>query len=96
MVVQVSRIDDEINLGRRAKHAWDEFVEPFHKAKSEELFEAFKRAKSTDVESLSLIKMQLNCLDMLLDNFKFYIETGVLAEIELENGKSKSDLNNGW
>jgi hypothetical protein len=80
----MSDLYKESDLGRRYQEAWDNYVAPFFTAKSEELFEAFKQCPTTNEKGLITIKLQLNCLDMLRDNFQHYIDTGKMAQLQID------------
>lgn len=71
--------------GEMYQRAYDSTVQPFITAKQEELFSAFLTHPSTDTDGLVLIKLQLNTLQSMADEFQSYISTGKLAEQQLKD-----------
>lgn len=69
--------------GERYQRAWDDLIEPFFLEKDHELYQAFKELPTTESDSLVLLKLQVNALEALRDEFKHYINTGRLAQKQL-------------
>jgi hypothetical protein len=79
------RLETERAIGEMHQRAWEHSVQPFVEKKKAELFEAFVDHPSTDKDGLMLIKLQLNALASMGDEFESFINTGKLARQQLEN-----------
>ena len=76
--------ESEQAIGEMHQRAWESSVQPFVKAKQEELFNAFINHQTTDKDGLMLIKLQLNALASMADEFQSLINTGKLARQQLK------------
>lgn len=77
-------LETEAAIGDNYQRAWDGIVKPFFDLKTEELYGHFVNCPTTDERQLMLIKMQVNALNSLKDEFTSYINTGKLAKKQLE------------
>lgn len=82
--VEIHKLQVEAQKGEAAKMAWDHHVLPFFTEKESELFDAFKDASTVNREDIVLIKMQANVLSMIKDYFESKINTGILANNQLQ------------
>jgi hypothetical protein len=60
------------------------YIEPFVQQKEEQLFGAFKEVSAADQDKLLLIRLQVNALESLKDEFQHYVRTGDLASVGLK------------
>jgi hypothetical protein len=89
----MSDLDADVIIGMAHKEAWEGLVSEFYVAKEQELFDLFCNTKTTDRDSLLLIKQQHNALTSLKDNFQHFINTGKIASAEIEANKEENDDN---
>jgi hypothetical protein len=75
----------EASDGRRAQFAYEGFIRPFIEHKRQVLFEAFHAVSVEHPEQLMEIKRQLMAIEALDHEIKVYIETGQLAEHQLND-----------
>tara|TARA_R110000744_G_C19370310_1_gene562417 strand:+ start:4601 stop:4873 length:273 start_codon:yes stop_codon:yes gene_type:complete len=81
---ETARLESEQSIGEMHGRAWEHSVKPFVEAKQAELYAAFVNHPSTDKDGLMLIKLQVNALTSMGDEFQTYINTGKLARQQLE------------
>ena len=84
-----ARLESEQSIGEMHQRAWIHSVEPFIKAKQAELYAAFTAHPTTDKDGLMLIKLQVNALMSMGDDFQSYINTGKLARQQLEENNDE-------
>lgn len=84
-----ARLESEREIGEMHQRAWKHSVEPFVKAKKAELYEAFINHPSTDKDGLMLIKLQINALISMGDEFQTFINTGKLARQQIEENNDE-------
>lgn len=71
--------------GEMYQRAFDSTVQPFISAKETELFDAFLNHPTSDTDGLVLIKLQLNVLTSMRDEFQSKINSGKLARQQIED-----------
>ena len=71
--------------GEMYQRAYDSTVQPFISAKEAELFDAFLNHPTSDTDGLVLIKLQLNVLTSMRDEFQSKINSGKLARQQIED-----------
>jgi len=76
--------ETEQAIGEQHQRAWEFSVEPFIIRKQAELYQVFLDHPTTDTDGLVLIKLQINALQSLSDEFQSQINTGNLARKQLE------------
>lgn len=81
----------EIALGAEHQKTWDALIEPFFEAKQAELFDIFITAGATDKEGLFVIHQQSQALESLRDNFLHFINTGKIAQRQLQEIEERQD-----
>lgn len=74
----------EVALSIRAEHAYNMYIKSFLQRKADDLFAAFCTVSVTDTESVMEIKRQQVALKALEINILADIETGMLAQTQLE------------
>jgi len=79
------QLKKESTKGRRAQFAYEGFIRPFTEEKRKVLFEAFQAVSVEFPDQLMEIKRQLMAVEALDHELKVYIETGTLAEYQLNN-----------
>ncbi len=84
--MNVDKAQEELLLGQKAKSAYDQFIEPFLKAKREDLFNAFQNVPIMQKDDLVEIKRMLMTLDALEIDVKNIIDTGIMATEQLKTG----------
>lgn len=84
---QNDKLTKEVLQGHKYYEVWKELVQPFFDAKSAELFDAFVSHPTSDKEGLVLIKLQCNVLNQLQDEFMAHIQTGKLAQTQINEGE---------
>ena len=82
------QLEIEDAKGSQYSSAWESMVEPFFKAKTEELYGRFLDVSVLEPDHLMVIKMQQNALASLKDEFEHYINTGTLARAALKEEDS--------
>lgn len=76
-------LEFEAAKGEEYQRAWESMVEPFFVQKSKELYEAFCEHPTTDRDGLTILKLQVNALHSLKDEFQSQINSGMLARKQL-------------
>ena len=74
--------EEEIRKGQQAKALYDEILAPYFAEMDNVLFETFKQAKN---DELPEIRRQSRTLDGMKAHIENFIETGKIAQYELEN-----------
>lgn len=76
-------LEFEAARGEQYDRAWKSMVEPFFESKSRELYDAFINHPTTDSNGLTILKLQVNALQSLKDEFESKIMSGKLARQQL-------------
>ena len=87
-------LEVEKATGEKYKRIYENYILPFVEAKEKEMFEAFKQTSAADKDKLLLIRLQVNALESLKDEFQHYISTGLMANQilkEMENENATRD-----
>lgn len=79
---QHDRLLRESKLGEQANMAWMSYMKKYTEDKQKELFEKFL---NQPIESMILVKYEQIALDQLVSGILIAIETGKLAEKQLED-----------
>lgn len=74
----------EVVIARKAQSAYDDYIQKFIALKREDIIDGFRRASVADVETIMKIKQLDIALTALEVAVKRDIETGKLAEKQLE------------
>lgn len=84
---QIARLEMERSKGQEMQRVLDTYIRPFIKEKEEALFDAFRNTTADNIEQLKDIKFQATAIASLESYFIGFVETGKLAEHQLENSK---------
>lgn len=82
----------EYERGEQAKHANEQFIQPFFESKTEQLFNEIQRVKLGDTETLTAIHHQIKSLTALCTDIQSYIDTGKMAGISLNELRKSKEL----
>ena len=88
---QIAHLELERDKGQRAKHAFNNFIQPFVEEKRLVLFEAFQEVSVSNKDDLLEIKRQLMAINALETEIQTIIETGIMAEKALVAEQEKSE-----
>lgn len=76
-------LEFEAAKGEEYERAWESMVKPFFESKSAELYDVFINHPTTDRDGLTILKLQVNALHSLKDEFQSKIMSGKLARQQL-------------
>lgn len=80
---QEEQLLKEVSDGANHGRVFEEYVEPFFELKNSQIFEAWKSTESKDEKQLMLLKLQANVLEGMKEHFIYFMETGQLAAVTL-------------
>ncbi len=82
------RLEDEKNLGRRAKLAWDSYMGKVIEHRRDSIFSTFRKSRPDDVDQLITLRNLLAAVDDIETAIKLDIERGEYAAKQLNEDKS--------
>lgn len=82
------RLQREAALGDRYKEAYEGLFRDFISEAQARLFDAFKQTNPEDRDRLQVIRLQLAAYSTLENHLRTYVDTGNLANIELQEFKN--------
>ena len=77
-------LTEELAIGKGAQKAYNTFFKPFIIARRAMLFDQFAQADVNNMEQLKNIKLMALALDALEAELETYIQTGKMAEMQLD------------
>jgi len=88
---QIDQLEREQTNGNKASKAYENWVQPFIKAKKELLFQAFNDLPITATADLSEVKRMMQTLDAFENEMKQFIDTGKMAGLAISESMPKDE-----